>query len=200
MDCPNRRRAPGGGRLAQVPTARMPPSRRPPEAWVPHAGHRVRTCPFLSVTRALTLEKPSKRPHHHTQHKGRGSPGSARPGLKAVTPRVGGPARPAEKAPGPPDRALPSRLPVHLQSLPGPQVRVGRPSANLQKEQGPGTSHRCYPQRNYFSPDDKLRREKTALSGPRTPLSPVRPQNHGPDAGGTDSGTVRQRPDQEHSV
>ena len=86
----------------------MPPSRRPPEAWVPHAGHRVRTCPFLSVTRALTLEKPSKRPHHHTQHKGRGSPGSARPGLKAVTPRVGGPARPAEKAPRPPDRALPS--------------------------------------------------------------------------------------------
>lgn len=63
---------------------------------------------FSLSHRALTLEKPSKRPHHHTQHKGRGSPGSARPGLKAVTPRAGAPARPAEKAPGHPDRALPS--------------------------------------------------------------------------------------------
>ena len=143
--------------------------------------------------------------HHHTQHKGRGSPGSARPGLKAVTPRVGGPARPAEKAPGPPDRALPSPPVCPCTCSPCLPRRCGWGDPALTSKRSKGLGHHTdvITSVTISAPKTNSGGRKRLCQGPRTPpLTGETPEPWSRVAVGATPRRRRdrQRPDQEHSV
>ena len=143
--------------------------------------------------------------HHHTQHKGRGSPGSARPGLKAVTPRVGEPVRPAEKAPGPPDRALPSPPVCPCTCSPCLPRRCGWGDPALTSKRSKGLGHHTdvITSVTISAPKTNSGGRKRLCRGPRTPpLTGETPEPWSIVAVGATPRRRRdrQRPDQEHSV